>query len=78
MTIIDHSRTEDELAVELHAHTETHIKSLRVCYGLSRKAALEHLVAFAENDEEAPVLAQFALAQAPARPRRKRGAEAGA
>ena len=58
---------DDERDLRMHAATEAHIKALRITWGLSRKQALEHLVAFAENDEEAPVFCVTA-----AQPRRRR------
>ncbi len=67
MTYADYSRTDDELAVLMHAETEAHIKRLRITTGKSRKAVLEHLVCFAENDEEAP-----AFTTAPGKPRKPR------
>lgn len=74
MTIIDHSISEDQVADLMHIETEAHIKRLRIAFGRSRKQVLEHLVCFAENDEEAP-----AFTVAPGKPRKRRArAEAAA
>ena len=49
---------DDQRDIEMHASTERYIAKLRGTWGLTRKAVLEHLVAFCENDEESGVFAQ--------------------
>lgn len=68
MTLIDHSISEDQVADLMHIETEAHIKRLRIAFGRSRKQVMEHLVCFAENDEEAPVFPQRQASRASAKP----------
>ncbi len=69
-----YAHIDDETVELMHVATEAHIKALRITWGISRQAALEHLVAFSENDPESPV---FTTASGKARKRpRKMQAEA--
>lgn len=71
MTIMDYSLVDDERVELMHLATEAHVKALRITWGVSRKAALEHLIAFAENDEESP-----AFTTASGKPRKRSRPEA--
>jgi hypothetical protein len=69
MTVQDFTRSDDERAAMMHGATDDHVKALMITWGMSRKAALEHLIAFAENDEESPA---FTTRAGPPRKRRVR------
>lgn len=74
MTIHDYSLTEDEQVEAAHASTENHVAKVCATLGWSRRAMIQHLIAFAENDEECPTLAAI-FVPAPSRKRKSKRAE---
>ena len=76
MTIIDHSTDDDQKAMLAHRVTDAHVKALRIANGWTRAQVFEHLAAYMENDEEAPLTPVAPINLKPPRKRARRPQEA--